>query len=355
MMEAGSEKVELPAHEPWSQQASLWGRLAGAVAYYYVLFDTDIGTMTDFDELQKFVNQSIAAVSERFKMRHTVVFNVFVGDLTGNINDIKKLIDTSEEFGFLPKYDVYFGVDTTSGQVMHNPKQPHSMDGALTKIKAAARPLPKGTTPKDAPLPSRFAVPVAKHPILCYIFMAINALLFVLMELDGGSTNVDTLIRYGAVSFHLVFTLGEYHRLLTPIFLHIGLMHLAVNTMSMILFGVRAERYFGHVKFLIIYVTSGVMGNLAMVFASEFALGAGASGAGYGLMGALFAFTKLRKKNVERFRASALGIMIVVGILMGFTMNQLPDMPNVGNAAHIGGLVTGLALGYFLTGKEKTY
>jgi len=354
MFEAGCEKIELPAYEFWRGKVSLWGKLTGAVAYFYVVYEMRPVRMASFSELKELIDQRIDTISARFNMRHTVIFNIFVGDLSGDISEVRKLIDGQGEFAFLPKYYIYYAVDTETSQIIRNTQQPHNMDGAMAKIQAALKPKSEQASVANELPPSRYAMPVAKHPILCYILMGVNVLLFILMELDGGSANIATLIRYGAVSHHLIFTMGEYHRLITPIFLHIGLMHLMFNGMSMILFGMRAEKYFGHIKFLIIYIVSGVAGNLAMVLASEFALGAGASGSIYGLMGALFAFTKLRKKNVENFRASTLGIMIGVGILMGFTMNQLPDMPNVGNAAHIGGLVAGLVLGYFLAGKEKT-
>ena len=92
-----------------------------------------------------------------------------------------------------------------------------------------------------------------------------------------------------------------------------------------------------------------------MVLSSEFAVGAGASGAIFGVIEALFIFMKFGKKNIENFNPSILALMILLNIFMGFTMNNLPDMPNVGNAAHIGGLITGVLLGYALliAGRDK--
>ena len=353
MQGAGYERINMPACEPWTRGFCFWGKISGAVAYYYALYEADTADMAGFTGLKGLVDQWVAAVSARYGMRHAVVFNIFAGDLSGDVREIEKMIDGQGEFTMMAKYDVYYGADTAGLRIMRNTQQPHNMDGALVKIERA---LKGGISPdkRTAILarPSGYAVPVAKHPIACYVILAINLMLFLLMELDGGSTNTATLIRFGAVSYHLVFTFGEYHRLITPIFLHIGVMHLMFNTMSMILFGMRTERYFGHVKFLVIYMTSGVAGNLAMALASEHSLGAGASGSLYGMMGALLAFILLRKQNVENFRAGILGVMIVVGIVMGFTMNQVPDMPNVGNAAHIGGLAVGLVLGYLLAGRR---
>jgi rhomboid protease GluP len=354
MAAAGYEKINMPAYEPWSRGFCFWGKVSGAVAYYYALYEavaSNMMGMMGFAGLKSLVDQRVAAVSARYNMRQSVVFNIFAGDLSGDVREIEKMIDGQGEFVMMTKYDVYYGADTANLRIMRNTRQPHNMDGAMAKMEGAF----KGATPRKGLVtrarPTGYAVPVAKYPILCYIILAINGVVFLLMEMGGGSTDIGTLIRFGAVSHHHVFTLGEYHRLITPIFLHIGFMHLAFNTFSMILFGMRAEKYFGHVKFLAIYMLSGVTGNLAMALASEFSIGAGASGSLYGIMGALLAFILLRKQNVENFRAGILGVIIAVGIFMGFTMNQLPDMPNIGNAAHIGGLVVGLGLGYLLAGK----
>lgn len=351
---AGYERINMPVYEPWSRRFCFWGKISGAVAYYYAVYETDTDEMAGFAGLKRFVDRRVEAVSARYDIRSSVVFNIFAGDLSGDVREIERLIENQGEFVMMTKYDVYYGADTTNLRIMRNSQQPHNMDGALLKVERALKGATsdeKGGIKTHLPYSTR-AEPVANHPILCYVILAVNAIVFLLMELNGGSTDIATLIRFGAVSYHLVFTFGEYHRLIAPIFLHIGVMHLMFNTMSMILFGMRAERYFGHVKFLVTYIISGVAGNLAMALAGEHSLGAGASGSLYGMMGALLVFTLLRKQNVENFRAGILGVMIAVGILMGFTMNRIPDMPNIGNAAHIGGLAVGLGLGYLLSGKR---
>jgi len=341
MAQAGHVHLDMPAYLPHPANISLWANLAGSMAYYYALYDIESMDFADFTVLKDFVDHGLAVISQHNNIRHIVIFNIFVGEAP---EDLSAMINSSAEFALVPKYDVYYGVDTATSQILYSPKQPHGMNGSLKKIQRALT---------ASPASSIYAVPVTKYPIFSYIIMGINLLLFILMEMDGGSNDVMTLIRYGAVSHHLVFTMGEYHRLFTPIFLHIGFMHLMVNSMSMILFGMRAERYLGHVKFLLIYLLSGIAGNLAMALSSEFAVGAGASGAIFGMIGALFAFMKLRKQYVENFNTGVLTIIIVVNVLMGFTMNNLPDMPNVGNAAHIGGLIVGLILGYLLTGRKS--
>ena len=360
MMQAGYEEINIPASFSCPAKIVLWGKLAGSVLYYYVVYDLSVMGFADFDVIKKHIDQGLEGMAQRNNIRHTVIINILTGVCPENIDGVTKLIDSQEEFALLPRYDVYYGVDLAGRQIMQNNRHKMDIDKALSKIKTALEAdldkmfhVEQGRPePKSKPSPSVFAVPVAKYPILTYIIIAVNIFIFVLMELGGGSTEIETLLRFGAVSHHHVFTLGEYHRLITPIFLHIGGMHLIFNTTSLILFGIRAEKYFGHLKFFVIYMLSGVAGNLAMAATSEFSVGAGASGAIFGIIGALFAFTKLRKKLIENFNGSALGIMIIFGILMGFTMGRAPGMPNVGNMAHLGGLIMGFGLGWLLAKKK---
>ena len=351
MARAGYSHISIPAllASPWD--VAMWGRPAGSVAYYYVVYNLSTFDFADFSQLKGRVDQMVDVISNQHNMRHSVIFNIFTGVFDENVRDVERMVDSAGEFALLAKYDIYIGVDTANRRVLRNSKQPANMDGSVDKIQAA---LAADFDEMLHAQPSiTRAVPVAKYPVLVFIIMGINLLLFMMMEMDGGSDNLDTLIRYGAAQYHMIFTFGEYHRLFTPIFLHIGAMHLMFNTASMLLFGIRAERYFGPWKFLVIYMVSGIVGNVAMVLTSEFAVGAGASGSIYGVMGALFAFTKVRKRAVETFNTATLGIMIFIGVLVGFTISGVPGMPNVANSAHIGGLVAGFGLGCVLAGKNR--
>jgi len=389
LMEAGYERIELPAddtnshqtsglsvgqntprygaelpsenpvfewnwYKSWSRIPCFLGKLAGSVAYYYAVYGTSAGDLANYTAQKSLVDQVVGLNSQRLGIRHSVVFNIFAGDLSGDVREIEKMIDAQGEFAMLPKYDIYYGVDTANPRIMRNSKQPDNMDGSLKKIQQALEGSGRKGWDHIATPPSRYAVPVAKYPILCYIIIGINVLMFLLMEIIGnGSTDTLTLIRFGAVSHHLVFTFGQYYRLLTSAFIHIGFTHLLLNMSFLIILGTRTERYFGHVKFAVIYLVSGVFGSLLpALFGSEFWVSAGASGALFGAMGALLAFMVLRKKQVENLRVGSLGTLVVVNVLAGFAINQMPGGPNVGNLAHISGLAVGLGLGYLLAGRD---
>jgi len=354
MNQAGYGSINLPAAFTYADSAiSLWGKHAGSMAHFYVLYDLAAIPPQDLPQLTSSLNALIAAMAERHKIRHTIVFNVQSGITEGNVAEIERLNGVIDDFALGAMNHIYLGVDLDNARILKSTKQPPNLDGSLDKVQAALSASDSEMFHVEHRLPvakkTTQAIPLSKYSICSYIIIAVNILLFVLMELDGGSTDIPTLVRFGAVNYHLVFTFGEYHRLIIPIFLHIGVMHLMFNTMSLILFGIRAEQFFGVWRFLVIYIISGIAGNVAIALASANTIGAGASGSIYGVIGALFALTKIRRKQVENLNSGALAIMIVIGIVMGFTMSATPGGANVANAAHIGGLVTGFVLGWLLT------
>jgi len=353
---AGYEKIDMPAYEPWGHGFCFWGKISGAMAYYYAVYEAQLGAMAGFAELKGLVDERVAAVSARYNIRNTVIFNIFAGNLSGDVREIEKMIDGQGDFTMMEKYDVYYGVDIPRMRILRNTQQPHNMDGALAKIEMALKgPRERGRSKSIVNWKATpgFAQPVAKYPILCYIILAINAAVFLAMELSGGSESIANLITFGAVAQPLVIDHGEYWRLVTSNFIHIGFMHMLFNTAFLIIFATRAERYFGHMKFGIIYLVSGIFSGVASMLVNPMSISAGASGSLFGVLGGLLAFMLLRKQQIENFNVRSLLMLVGVNVLIGFTVNQMPGGTTIGNAAHIGGLIAGLGLGYILTGKKN--
>ena len=118
---------------------------------------------------------------------------------------------------------------------------------------------------------------------------AANVILFILMYLFGnGSTNANTLLKFGA-NYGLLIRNGEYYRLITSAFLHIGLLHLLVNSYSLYVIGPQIESFFGKTKYIIIYLVSAIFGNLLSMLFTD-GISAGASGAIFGLLGSMLYF-----------------------------------------------------------------
>ncbi|MBM7650048.1 rhomboid protease GluP [Bacillus ectoiniformans] len=170
-------------------------------------------------------------------------------------------------------------------------------------------------------------------PFFTYLFITVQMAIFLMMELKGGSTNSENLIRFGA-KFNPLILEGEWWRLITPIFLHIGFLHLLMNTAALYLLGAAVERIFGRMRFLFIYLFSGFTGAVASFLLTP-NLSAGASGAIFGCFGALLYFGAVYPKQFFRSMGMNVIVVIIFNLIFGFTV------PGIDNAGHIGGLIGG--------------
>ena len=188
-----------------------------------------------------------------------------------------------------------------------------------------------------------------KPPIVTYILIAVNIVVFLLMYVLGnGSTDGATLAMFGANNSVAVATYHEYYRLFTAMFLHIGFIHLACNMYALYVIGPQIESFYGKVKFLIIYLVGGVIGNL---FANIFeinTIGAGASGAIFALFGALLYFGYHYRVYLGTVIRTQIIPVIVLNLLIGFTTS------GISNAAHIGGLIGGTLISYAVGVPKKS-
>ena len=173
---------------------------------------------------------------------------------------------------------------------------------------------------------------------------AVQILVFILCTMTG-----DAMYIAGRCGTDLVLAQGQYWRLLTSVFLHAGLSHLGSNLLVQILMGNAVERNLGHVRYLALYLLSGIGGNVISVLYDR-AQGVniysvGASGAVFGVMGTLFVLIirgrkKLRSGSSLLTRAA---FAVFYAVYSGFRN------PYTDNAAHLGGLLFGAALGTLLT------
>lgn len=170
-------------------------------------------------------------------------------------------------------------------------------------------------------------------PMFTYILIAINVFIFILLEINGGSNNPYTLIEFGA-KYNPAILEGEWWRLFSSMFLHVGILHLLMNMLALYYLGTLVERIYGKWRFLLIYLLGGLGGSLAS-FVFTVNIAAGASGAIFGLFGALLFFGIMYRDLFFRTMGSNIFIVIGINIVFGFTI------PQIDNAAHIGGLIAG--------------
>lgn len=186
-----------------------------------------------------------------------------------------------------------------------------------------------------------------------YVLLGIQILMFILMELNGGSENVATLIRFGAKYNPLILD-GEWWRMITPIFLHIGVLHLLMNSVALYYIGAQIEKIFGSTKFLCIYLFAGAMGVFASFLLND-SVAAGASGAIFGCFGALLYVGIVHRDILSKEVVTNILSLIAINLVFGFVV------PNIDNAGHIGGLIGGFIMAAILRtpaqskGKNKVH
>lgn len=184
-----------------------------------------------------------------------------------------------------------------------------------------------------------------RKPVITYILIGIMFLVLVLMELIfGGSTNIKTLYAFGGlVKNH------DYYRLITSIFIHIGIIHFVMNAWSLNIIGKQIESFYGHIKFLIIFIYSGIVGNLlSLSIMSDNTISAGASGAIFGLMGALLYFAINQRTYMSEALKKQIIPVILANLLIGFMI------PGINIWAHIGGLIGGIIASMAVGVKYRT-
>ena len=173
-----------------------------------------------------------------------------------------------------------------------------------------------------------------------------NILVYIYTSFAGGDfivTNTNVLIQIG--QFNTSVMNGAYWQLLTSIFVHVDIRHIALNTLFLIIFGLRAEELFKSEEYFIIYILSGFSGNiLTLYFMSPYTLSAGASGAIFGMYGAGIIY--MRKQ---------LGQSIIGALLYSFLFLMLSTGTGVNVIAHFGGLASGLIIGYILGFHRSRY
>lgn len=184
-----------------------------------------------------------------------------------------------------------------------------------------------------------------KEPVTAALVI-INILVFLAVDLGGGSLDTANMMRRGAAYTPLILEEGQYYRLFTSMFLHFGIQHLVNNMLVLFVLGQRMERVLGKWKFLVLYLAGGIGGNLVSLYidtvTKEYAVSAGASGAVFAVMGAMIYVVLRNRGRVEDLSAKQIIIMTALAVCLGIADS------GVDNAAHIGGMVSGFFVSILL-------
>jgi membrane associated rhomboid family serine protease len=185
-------------------------------------------------------------------------------------------------------------------------------------------------------------------PWVTYALIATNIALFVLTNqiggggggLNFGSADLnslgDRLVLYGPAVAN-----GQDYRLLTCAFIHYGLLHIGFNMYALYILGTAFERYAGHMRFAAVYFTAALSGSFGALILTPHSATAGASGAIFGIMGALFVLERQRGMALLQ---SPIGFWILINLAFTF------GIPGISVGGHIGGLIGGGLAGFALSG-----
>ncbi|MCU6748085.1 rhomboid family intramembrane serine protease [Faecalicatena acetigenes] len=179
----------------------------------------------------------------------------------------------------------------------------------------------------------------------------VNIAVFLLLTLFGRTEDAAFMLDHGAMYEPYIIEGHEYYRIFTSLFLHFGINHLLNNMVILGAIGWNLEMEVGRIRFLIIYFISGIGGNLVSLYFNILqetnVVSAGASGAIFGLMGALLYIVIINRGRVGRLTGRGMIFMVILSLYFGATSS------GVDNFAHFGGLVFGFLTAVCLYYKRK--
>lgn len=172
-----------------------------------------------------------------------------------------------------------------------------------------------------------------EKPIITTTLIVINVIVY-LLSIVNYNFILNTFANY-----YLYVKNGEFYRLLTSTFVHANIIHLLFNMYALYVIGPVVEKYYGKLKFLLIYLGSGVIGSLFSVVLTNYA-SVGASGAIFGLFGALLFFGYKYRATLDGFLRSSIVPTLILNLIIGLVI------PGIDISAHIGGLIGGILFSY---------
>jgi len=183
--------------------------------------------------------------------------------------------------------------------------------------------------------------------------IAINVIIYVAMVATSKSIDfsIDTLVAWGGSAGILVHQ-GQWWRLFTSMFVHANPIHIGFNMLCLLQLGLLAERAFGRIPYLLAYLATGICASLTSNYVHPTTLGVGASGAIFGVAGFLLTPIALKRLTIYTTGKSTMLKTLVMFAVYNLAIGAA--IPVIDNSAHVGGLVSGLIVGLFFCGRQRT-
>ena len=272
---------------------------------------------------------------------------------TKNVENIRKIIETNNNFWI---------IDTYEKKLIIYENQDGDLLGLRKKIedillKDQINDTKEGQIELSQTYPNYVSTRTAKSIIGQYvskwntILIITNILIYLILDYISIRSNNDQLTLSGALYWPAIYYSGEYYRLLTYMFLHSSIEHLANNMLVLFFLGDNLERAAGKWKFLIMYFGSGFIAGVVSMSYNMYndfnVISIGASGAIFGVVGAMVFIVLKNKGRLENISARQMILFVLFSLYGGLTSQ------GVDNAAHIGGLIAGFILAAILYKNPK--
>lgn len=183
-------------------------------------------------------------------------------------------------------------------------------------------------------------------PVCNITMIVINIIVFIVLEFGGNTESAEYMLTKGAMAAPLIYKEHEFYRFITSLFMHFGINHLFNNMLVLFFLGDNLERAIGKIKYILVYLLSGISGSMLSLILTNtnngYVVSAGASGAIFGVMGALFSVVIMNRGRLEDLTSKKLGFLILLTLYQGFTST------GVDNFAHVGGMAAGIILAFIL-------
>lgn len=324
----GNEEIWLEIYEQ---------RVSKVVRLIHKGFDWKNYLKTDIAQ----VFQKVKAMDRLLVGKNVEIYNIYISSHTP-IDDwgvLKKPLQLSEKNP--PKMLVYYidgentetelsRLETGLGVSTLTSSAEKTEEEMENEVKSIHYNLKKTVEDKRSEVKSVFSF---GKPFFTYMLIILNIIMYFILETNGGSTDIDNLIVFGA-KFNPLIIDGEWWRIVSSMFLHIGFLHLFMNMLALYYLGITVERIYGSLRFIFIYFLAGIGGGVTS-FAFSTSVSAGASGAIFGLFGALLFFGINHKKIFFQTMGRGIITIVILNIIFGFTI------PQIDIGAHLGGLIAG--------------
>lgn len=274
-------------------------------------------------------------IERKFLLAKSQNVNMLFVVLTNDVERDKILNESEAKFWL---------IDTNKEQLFIFENQPEDFDNIRAKLENNI----SNTQIENHRRPSK-----KSFPFVTLVLIAINIIVFILLEINGSTENIEYMLNHGAAFHKYIFEKHEYYRLITCVFMHFGISHLLNNMVALWILGIEAERYYGRLKYSVIYIASGICGSLASslyyMYTNQGVVSAGASGAIYGLLGSLL--VKIIEER-KLYGKSSYSRVFLVFLLLLYSGNR---EQNIDNVAHVVGALAGIIIGFicYCFGKQR--